>query len=404
MMREYKISFIGDVVEEYPVLREALQADGSYDFRPCFAPLSPLFAGSDYVVANLETPLGGEEAGYTKDIFSMNTPDSIVDALLGIGVTAVTTANNHMMDRGIVALRRTCRVLDEKGMAHTGTYDITPEDRNLYFTLGDTRIALLSYAASANYGANKKYDFSTVYEHANFLRPYDSPLMRAPESSCVKETFAFVEGLLERKLGFEEKAMLRKAMHQPVAFGDDVFDRAETDPFFEALRRDYEKARKNADVVIICPHSGGQFNTEPGEVSKYFFGQMAKIGFDAVVAAHSHTTQRVEKQGGTIIANCLGNVSMSPLTGYMSSVKETLSTYGMALHFYVAGGRIKRAAFSLFNAVQTGTQPMRVIPVCDYLSVLPDEEKTAASAEIAQIYKRITGREMNSVEKEWALF
>ena len=296
------------------------------------------------------------------------------------------------------------RVLDEKGMAHTGTYDITPEDRNLYFTLGDTRIALLSYAASANYGANKKYDFSTVYEHANFLRPYDSPLMRAPESPCVKETFAFVEGLLERKLGFEEKAMLRKAMHQPVAFGDDVFDRAETDPFFEALRRDYEKARKNADVVIICPHSGGQFNTEPGEVSKYFFGQMAKIGFDAVVAAHSHTTQRVEKQGGTIIANCLGNVSMSPLTGYMSSVKETLSTYGMALHFYVAGGRIKRAAFSLFNAVQTGTQPMRVIPVCDYLSILPDEEKTAASAEIAQIYKRITGREMNSVEKEWALF
>lgn len=403
-MKEYKISFIGDVVEEYPVLREALQADGSYDFRPCFAPLSPLFADSDYVVANLETPLGGEEAGYTKDIFSMNTPDSIVDALLGIGVTAVTTANNHMMDRGIDALRRTCRVLDEKGMAHTGTYDIAPADRNLYFTLGDTRVALLSYAATANYGANKKYDFSTVYEHANFLRPYDSPLMRAPEAPCVKETFAFVEGLLERKLGFEERAMLRKAMHQPVAFGDDVFDRAETDPFFETLRSDYEKARENADVVIICPHSGGQFNTEPGEVSKYFFGQMAKIGFDAVAAAHSHTTQRIEKQSGTIIANCLGNVTMSPLTGYMSSVKETLSTYGMALHLYVAGGHITRAAFSLFNAVQTETKPMRVIPVCDYLSALPDEEKTAATAEIAHVYKRVTGREMKSVEKEWELF
>lgn len=403
-MREYKISFIGDVVEEYPVLREAKLPDGSYDFYPSLAPLAGLLADSDYSIANLETNLGGEDAGYTKDIFSFNTPDSIVDALKAIGITAVTTANNHMMDRGQEALFRTVRVLDEKGMAHTGTYDEIPEDKNLYFTLGDTKVALLSYATTANYASNKKYDFNGIYDHANFLRPYDSPLMRAPEHPSVKETMNFVQDLLGRKLTFEEKAQLRHAMHRPVAFCDDVADREEMEPFLERLLSDYEKARRKADVVIVCPHSGGQFNVEPGEVSKYYFERMAQMGFDAVVASHSHTTQRVEKKGGTVVANCLGNVTMSPMTGYMSSVMETLPAYGMVLHIYVGDKKMTRIGFSLFKAVQDETHPLRVIPVCELLSSLPEgAEKEILTSEIAAVYKRISGKEMTEIADEWPL-
>ncbi len=408
-MKEYRISFIGDVIEEYPVLRESEKSDGTYDFYPSLAPLSPLLAGSDYVVANLETPLGGEEAGYVRDIFSMNTPDAIVDALKSIGVTAVTTANNHMMDRGPDALRRTCRVLDEKGMAHTGTYVEPTEDRNLYFDLGGVRIALLSYSVSANYGSNKKYDFSQAYELANFLRPYDAPLMRAPEDPSVKDTVEFIQGLLGRKLGFEDRARLRRAMHMPVAYADDVFDPDACEPLLARLQEDYDRARAKADLVVICPHSGGQFNTEPGRASMFFFERMARMGFDAVMASHSHTTQRVWREGGTLICGCLGNVTMSPLTGYMSSVPETLPAYGMVLHLYVGGGdgaeaRITRAGFSLFKAVQDETHPLRAVPVTTLLEETTDEAaRSELLSDIAAVHRRITGREMEKVEEEWAV-
>ncbi|MBQ7246964.1 MAG: CapA family protein [Lachnospiraceae bacterium] len=403
--KEYRISFIGDVVIEYPVLREAAREDGSYDFSPALAPLAGLLRSSDYAVANLETPLGGEEAGYTPNIFSMNTPDSIVDALQGIGIDAVTTANNHMMDRGMEALLRTCRVLDDKGMAHTGTYDTIPEDRSLYFELGGTTVALLSYSVSANYASNrKKYDFAGVYEHANFLRPYTSPVMRLPEDPCVKETFAFFEKKMGRPLDFEERAELRRAMHQPVAFADDAFEADETEPFMEKLRTDYERARSKADIVIICPHTGGQFNTEPGAASRFFFSRMAQMGFDAVVAAHSHTTQRVWTIGSTLVAGCLGNVTMSPMTGYMSSVPETLSEYGMMLHIYISDKKLTRAGFSLFKAVQDESHPLRAVPVTELLSEITEpaqREKTVA--EILEVCGRITGRYVSSVEEEWPL-
>ena len=401
-MKEYRISFIGDVIEEYPVLRESQKLDGTYDFYPSLAPLSPLLADSDYVVANLETPLGGEEAGYARDIFSMNTPDAIVDALKSIGVTAVTTANNHMMDRGPDALRRTCRVLDEKGMAHTGTYAELVEDRNLYFTLGGLRVALLSYSVSANYGSNKKYDFSQAYELANFLRPYDAPLMRAPEDPCVKDAFDREEARLGRKPTFEEKARIRRALGQPVAYADDVFDPEACEPFLARLQEDYDRAREKADIVIICPHTGGQFNTEPGRASMFFFDHMARMGFDAIVASHSHTVQRVWRAGASLICGCLGNVTMSPMTGYMSSVPETLPAYGMALHVYVGEGKITRAGFSLFKAVQDETHPLRAIPVTSLLESMTDSaSREAALLEIAALYRRITGKEMEKVEEEW---
>lgn len=390
---------------EFPVLHEALRPDGTYDFLPAVAPLSGTLSASDYTVANLETPLGGEEAGYTPNIFSMNTPDSIVDALKAIGVDAVTTANNHMMDRGMDALLRTCRVLDKKGMAHTGTYDEIPQDRSLYVRLGETTVALLSYSVSANYASNsKKYSFDGAYEHANFLRPYTSPVMRLPEEPCVKETFAFVESKLGRPLSFEERAQLRRAMHQPVAFADDAFTPEETEPFMEKLRADYELARSKADVVIICPHTGGQFNTEPGKASEYFFEKMAGMGFDAVVASHSHTTQRVSCIGGTLVAGCLGNVTMSPITGYMSSVPETLSEYGMVLHIYVSAGKITRAGYSLFKAVQDESHPLRAVPVTELLAEMTDpEEKEKTLAQIAKVCERISGEPAGSVQEEWPL-
>lgn len=94
-----KITFLGDIMAEPPVLKAAKRKDG-YDFRGVFAYTKKLIEQSDFVVGNLETPLAGKQAGYTNTHLRFNAPDEYVDALLDAGVKLVSTANNHTFDRG----------------------------------------------------------------------------------------------------------------------------------------------------------------------------------------------------------------------------------------------------------------------------------------------------------------
>ena len=75
-----KVTVIGDIMVEPPFMRQVEQ-NGVYDFAPSFLPLKSLFTETDYLIGNLETPLAGEESGYTSKIVSFNSPDSLLDAL-----------------------------------------------------------------------------------------------------------------------------------------------------------------------------------------------------------------------------------------------------------------------------------------------------------------------------------
>ena len=60
-----KISILGDIMCEPSVLKGAKTKNG-YDFNPMFSKVAPLLSEADYVIANFESPLAGEEAGYTR--------------------------------------------------------------------------------------------------------------------------------------------------------------------------------------------------------------------------------------------------------------------------------------------------------------------------------------------------
>ena len=145
-----KITILGDIMVEPPFLKQAQNGD-KYDFYPAMKALHSVLSDSDYVIANLETPLAGEDMVYTNRIVSFNAPDSVAEAIKKLGIDVVSTANNHCLDRGFAGLERTLRVLDEYGIAHTGTYPkgYTGE-RTHYFEVGDTKFALIAYAHSTN--------------------------------------------------------------------------------------------------------------------------------------------------------------------------------------------------------------------------------------------------------------
>ena len=127
------------------------------------------------------------------------------------------------------------------------------------------------------------------------------------------------------------------------------------------------------------------------------------MGFDAVFAAHSHTTQLGEYLNGKPCFYSLGNVSMSPGTFY--SVSESLPEYGLAVHLYIDEKKIAKVTVSIFKMVEENGEALRVVPVDLLYRSLSDEKKEKLMADLSSVYKRVIGREHTWAEpqKEYEL-
>ncbi|MFC5651989.1 CapA family protein [Paenibacillus solisilvae] len=154
---EFKLAATGDILMIGPLLMSAKQSnENNFAFESIFHNVAPLFKEADLVIGNLETPLAGREAHYTqanpRTGFSMfNCPDELASALKESGFHVLTTANNHCMDRGTKGLARTLQVLDEHGLAHTGTYASDPGDENhLILDIKGIQVGIASYSKGTN--------------------------------------------------------------------------------------------------------------------------------------------------------------------------------------------------------------------------------------------------------------
>ncbi len=381
-----KITILGDIMNEPVMLNDAKMADGSYDYYPAFAPLKGLLDEADYRIANLETPLAGEEVLYSQNIFEFNTPDSMADALKKLGIDALSFANNHTFDRGQAGMLRTLKVLKEKGFAVTGAFEDPEKDRIAYFDLDGTRVAWIAYTL----GTNARPESAEAEAQVNYLRRIGSPWMRPPFSEQFVKLRDLVVSWLGRGLTLVERVELCKVIGEAVAYGDECFDPLDSVAGMEKLQKDYEEARKNADIVLFYPHVGGQFNVKPGSFSKYIAAEAVKMGFDAILEAHSHTTQIAKIIDGKPVFYSLGNVSM---THTVYTVDESLPEYGIAAHLYVDGGKIMKTAFSLFKMWEREGHRMEIWPVDELLEKLTDEEEKAALLkDVAAVWARVSGK------------
>ena len=398
-----KITIIGDIMVEPPFMQQ-VERGGQYDFKPSFAPLKSLFTESQYVIGNLETPLAGPESGYTHELVSFNSPDCLLDALKNIGINAVSTANNHSFDRGYEGLARTVDVLDQYGIAHTGTYkEDFDGDRVLYFTVGDITFGLIACTFSTNYGINRCNPEGKRSNCINMIHPITGGGQIYRSIPAVfPATLKYVEGLVGRKLVWEESTKLKRVMGMPKESVDEHIPWDDLNRCFKTVEADYRQAREKADIVIFYPHSGGQFNVEPGNYTKALVKMSAELGFDAIFAGHSHTTQLAEYVNGKPSFYSLGNVSMSPGTFY--SVPECLPEYGLAAHLYCEEKKIQKVTFSVFKMVQEEGVPMRVVPVHDLYEQLTGPDREQLANEVAEIVSRVTGREGDwKVQQEYEL-
>ena len=152
--------------------------------------------------------------------------------------------------------------------------------------------------------------------------------------------------------------------------------------------------------ILLSTHVGGQFNTVPGKYSEAFLKRCAKIGFDAILAAHSHTTQKAEYINGNPCFYSMGNVTMSPCTFYQ--IPESLAEYGVVAHHYVENKKICKTAISIIKMVEDENTPLRVVPVDILASELTGEAREKLLCDIAEVHERVTGRKLpeGAIRKE----
>ncbi len=119
----------GDVMVHSTQLEGAVNSSGGYDFSAFFKDIKPEISKADLAIANLEVTFGGKESGTYKGYPAFNTPDILADNLKDAGFDLMLTINNHSYDTGTTGIKRTPKILKEKGLEFVGTKE-NPTDKN----------------------------------------------------------------------------------------------------------------------------------------------------------------------------------------------------------------------------------------------------------------------------------
>lgn len=267
----YRIEFAGDLILLEDQVKRGLQEDGSYNFDDVFEYAKPYIESADFAIGVFEGPMAGAEVNYSEGNFDdgkelyLNYPEEFGVAVKNTGFDLVTTANNHLLDRGIEGVPSTLDKLDEIGLASIGSYrsQEEKETRNVYYVeQNGISFAVLAYTYGTNFHETEE-------------------LYRSEYSYCTS-LIDGTEGAL-----FEELK--------------------------EEVRKDFEKAKSyQPDLIIVLPHYGTQFSNEPDEMQLAWNEVFKEFGADIILGDHAHAVEPVSietDEGGKTVfeAFCPGN-------------------------------------------------------------------------------------------------
>lgn len=307
--QEYDITLmaLGDNLMHMGIVYSGKQEDGSFDYSLLFEGISDLMGAADIRVINQETILGGNKLGFS-GYPRFNSPTEVGDAIADAGFNVVLHATNHAADQGISGIENCISFWQSNhpDVLMVGILDDAEANTEIpLLEIQDKTFAILNYT----YGTNSETLDKSLYGHVNMLCTYD-------ESS----------GLIDFKT-LNEKVIT-----------------------------DIKAAKEIADVVIVFPHWGNEYQEEPSYYQEEFAKQMTEAGADLIIGAHPHVPQRVDwidtDNGRALCYYSLGN--------YVSTQKTARSMLEeMAwVTFHVTEDSIE------INEDKTGVIPL----VCHYTS------------------------------------
>ena len=244
---EAKIFMVGDALIHWGVYNDALQSDGSYDFKPQLAYIKPIASKYDLAYYNQETVLGGTELGVSS-YPRFNTPQEEGDAFVDAGFNMVSLATNHTMDKG------------EAGVLNSVAYWKKHPD-----------VAVSGQWSSAE---ERTASVAKVYEKNNI------------------------------KYAFISYTIWTNGLETPV--GKEYLNNVYSP---EKAKADIESVRDKVDFVIVAMHWGTEYSLRTDSKQDEIAAYLSNLGVDLIIGAHPHVVQTVEyiNDNKTFVVYSLGN-------------------------------------------------------------------------------------------------
>ena len=203
----------------------------------------PYIKSVDFVIPNLECPLGNEEdyMPIKKAGPNLICSKNHISFLKAMNTYAVTLANNHIGDYGERALNNTLKLLDENN---------------------------IKYAGAGN----------NISEAYSAIRISKEGITISLLSVC------------ENEFGVAEENKAGSAGYNP-----------------RLLMNKIQTEKNVSDFIIVVFHGGNEYNPlpSPDTVERYRF--ICDMGADAVIAGHTHCPQGYETYNGKPIIYSMGN-------------------------------------------------------------------------------------------------
>ena len=225
------IVMVGDVLLHTRVAESGLMADGTYNYDHMFANVKDDIEGADIAIVNQEVILGGRDLGLS-GYPAFNGAFEVGDSLVKAGFDVVLHATNHALDKGKKGLLSCLSFWEENypDIGVLGIYD-TEEDADEIYVHEENGIKI----AILNY----------TYGTNGISLPNDMP------------------------------------------YAVDLWDE-------DAIRRDVEVAKEEADFVIVCPHWGTEYVLEETYDQREKAQFLADLGVDLVIGTHPHVVEPIE--------------------------------------------------------------------------------------------------------------
>ncbi|NJM06407.1 CapA family protein [Candidatus Gracilibacteria bacterium] len=252
----FTIAATGDTFPHENIQRVA-EANG-YDYL--FDYVRPYLQAADLAYTNFDGAMlaSSPSSGYP----NFNFNPALAPALKNAGIDVVSTANNHILDRGPEGLDATIRVLDEAGIAYHGT-------------------------VPSSFGAQPRPPFLTI------------PLVR----DGITVTIGFISATWGTN-GIPDPYNQVNLLYQSNAYGEQGGVRPSV---LDAIAQ----AAAATDVVLVAAHWGFEYEFYPRSSQIEAAQAMAAAGADIILGAQPHTLQPVDfiDSGGrkTLVAYSLAN-------------------------------------------------------------------------------------------------
>ena len=239
----------GDLLYHDLLYMSAKQEEGSYNFSENFTYVKPWIEQADLAIADFEGTISPDFplAGYPL----FNAPAEVVSAIKDTGYDMVDLAHNHILDSQLSGLISTSKAFTD---AEIGTVGVYPEGNRGTAPLqirevNGIKVAILAYA----YGFNGMEGNLSAEEQAGYLSDFN----------------------------------------------------------VEKMQAEIEQAEKEADITIVMPQTGVEYQLEPTEEQQTLYRQMVDWGADLVFGGHPHVAEPseiVEKDGQRkLIIYSMGN-------------------------------------------------------------------------------------------------